>query len=71
MADIWSKVPGEDRKAALDYWQYFGARLVHHARLSAGVRVLDVGCGSGSSLFPAAEAVGETGFVTGIDLCDH
>ena len=35
---------------------------------SYGDRVLDVGCGRGAALFPAAEAVGVTGSVAGIDL---
>ena len=33
-----------------------------------GAKVLDVGCGTGASALPAAEAVGETGFVVGVDL---
>jgi ubiquinone/menaquinone biosynthesis C-methylase UbiE len=51
--------------------EFFGAvgrQLVSDAGLSAGQRVLDVGCGRGAVLFPAAAAVGETGSVLGIDL---
>jgi ubiquinone/menaquinone biosynthesis C-methylase UbiE len=32
------------------------------------MRVLDVGCGTGAALVPAAEAVGPTGHVLGLDL---
>jgi len=71
MADIWSKVPGEDREKGLDYWQYFGERLAAHAQLTAAARVLDMGCGTGSSLFPALAVVGKSGNIVGIDLCDH
>jgi len=71
MADIWSKVPGEAREKALDYWQFFGERLVAHAQLNAGAQVLDMGCGTGSSLIPASAVVGKSGNIVGIDLCDH
>jgi O-methyltransferase/aklanonic acid methyltransferase len=70
--DIWSKhvsAPGAGR--ALDYWQYFGLRFVELAAISPGTRVLDVGCGDGSSLFPAAERTGPRGRAVGIDICPH
>lgn len=38
--------------------------------LQAGMRVLDVGCGSGDVSRLAGEIVGETGFVLGVDLDD-
>ncbi len=34
----------------------------------AGANVLDVGCGTGASALPAAEAVGSKGLVVGVDL---
>lgn len=52
----------------VDFFGHFGRRLVAIAELSAGERVLDVGCGRGASAFPAAEAVGASGSVLGIDL---
>ncbi|WP_422774897.1 class I SAM-dependent methyltransferase [Plantactinospora sp. WMMC1484] len=42
--------------------------LVRRAHLRPGERVLDVGCGRGAVLLPAAHAVGPTGGVVGIDL---
>ena len=45
-----------------------GAELVRRAALRPGERVLDLGCGRGHCLFPAAEAVGPTGSVVGTDL---
>ncbi len=54
-----------------DYWDYFGDELVEQAELSPGQKVLDLGCGEGSSLFPAAERVGYGGNAIGIDICPH
>jgi SAM-dependent methyltransferase len=42
--------------------------LIDRARVKAGERILDVGCGSGSTTFAFAQATGPTGHVTGIDI---
>ncbi|NND42169.1 MAG: class I SAM-dependent methyltransferase [Silicimonas sp.] len=42
--------------------------LLHRARLKAGQRVLDIGCGTGASLLAAAELVGPEGLVVGVDI---
>jgi len=62
--------------AAENYQRYFvpaiampvSAGLLETVRLQPGERVLDVACGSGVIARLAAEAVGSTGSVTGIDL---
>jgi O-methyltransferase/aklanonic acid methyltransferase len=65
-----------DRAAAMygqvgpGYFAYFGKRLVESTDLRPGMQVLDVACGRGAALFPAAQRVGETGAVTGIDLSE-
>lgn len=63
--------------AAADYdngpgcFAHFGRRLVAAADIKPGQRVLDVASGRGAVLFPAAEAVGPTGQIVGIDLADN
>jgi ubiquinone/menaquinone biosynthesis C-methylase UbiE len=52
----------------LGFWDYFGRRTIELVLLPTGSRVLDVCCGAGASALPAAEAVGPTGSVIGVDL---
>ena len=40
------------------FFQTFGRRLVELADIRPGMSVLDVGCGAGAALLPAAEAAG-------------
>jgi ubiquinone/menaquinone biosynthesis C-methylase UbiE len=51
-----------------EYFGRFGRRLVEIAEIEPGMRVLDVGCGAGAALVPAARAVGPEGHVLGIDI---
>ena len=44
--------------------------VLERAALSTGARVLDIGCGTGTSVAMAADAVGGTGHVTGLDISD-
>ncbi len=50
------------------FFARFGERLVDFADVHAGERVLDVGCGQGATLFPAAARVAPGGQVLGVDL---
>ena len=52
------------------FFSHFGRRLVELARIPSRARVLDVATGRGAALFPAIEAVGPHGHVTGIDLSE-
>jgi SAM-dependent methyltransferase len=42
--------------------------LIDRAKIRAGERIIDVGCGSGSTTFAFARAVGPSGHVMGIDI---
>ena len=55
----------------IPFFTSFGERLVDEAGLVEGEHVLDVACGRGATLFPAARAVAPTGRVLGIDLSDE
>ena len=50
------------------YHDRFGERLVVAAGIGANDRVLDVACGRGAAVAPAARAVGSGGRVLGVDL---
>ena len=52
------------------YFPIFGQWLVDTAQIREGSTVLDVACGRGAVLFPAAERVGVNGKVIGIDLAE-
>jgi len=69
MSRIWSRPIGIADLNGPDYWDYFGVRLVECAAFPLGAKVLDAGCGTGSSLFPAMERTGARGYVIGIDIC--
>jgi O-methyltransferase/aklanonic acid methyltransferase len=71
MARIWSRPLDVTDLSGPDYWEYFGASLVEHAAIYPGALLLDVACGQGSSLFPAAQKTGPHGYAFGIDICPH
>jgi len=52
----------------LTFWKRIGRHTVIHLGLPPGANVLDVGCGTGASALPAAQAVGPNGHVLGVDL---
>jgi O-methyltransferase/aklanonic acid methyltransferase len=55
-------------QAGVSFFSPMGRRLVELVGPGPGQRVLDIGCGRGACLFPAATAVGPTGRVVGIDI---
>ncbi|HWG96441.1 MAG TPA: methyltransferase domain-containing protein [Nitrospira sp.] len=50
---------------------FLNHRLVGDSRLHSGLRVLDLGSGTGYPALLAAQAVGANGSVVGIDLAEH
>ena len=63
--------PMTDRDDALHFWDDHGRRAVERMGLAPGALVLDVGCGAGAATLPAAQVVGQDGWVVGVDLSDR
>ncbi len=70
ITNIFNKVSAVFDGSGPRYFTYFGERLVEFADVKEGERVLDVASGKGASLFSAAEKVGKSGVVTGIDIAE-
>ncbi|MFD9737202.1 class I SAM-dependent methyltransferase [Umezawaea sp. NPDC059074] len=68
MATAYDRIAEEYDHSGVEYYEPLARVLVARARLRAGDRVLDLGCGTGNVLFPAARAVAPGGTVVGIDL---
>lgn len=68
IAGIFDRASATYGQVGAGFFTYFGEQLVLRAGIGPGMRVLDVACGRGAVLFPAAQAVGQTGSATGIDL---
>ncbi|HEX8035887.1 MAG TPA: methyltransferase domain-containing protein, partial [Ktedonobacterales bacterium] len=70
LAGVFDRASATYGQVGPNYFTYFGQRLVEHAALTPGMRVLDVACGRGAVLFAAAQAVEPTGSVIGVDLSE-
>jgi len=57
--------------APLFFWDHCGTRTVELAGVAPGDRVLDVCCGTGAAALPAAQRVGPSGRVVGVDLAEQ
>lgn len=53
-----------------DFFGQLGRRLVDRIGIPEGGRVIDVACGTGAALMPAAKAVGPRGLAVGVDLSE-
>lgn len=51
-------------------YRYYGCGLVIPAKVE-GMKILDLGSGSGRDCFALSKLVGKDGFVTGIDMTDE
>ncbi|WP_327084894.1 methyltransferase domain-containing protein [Nonomuraea sp. NBC_01738] len=68
MAGVFDRASDTYEQVGVPFFAPVGAELVRQAAPAPGDRVLDAGCGTGASLIPAAQAVGEHGRVVGLDL---
>ncbi|MGW4796814.1 class I SAM-dependent methyltransferase [Nonomuraea sp. NPDC004297] len=68
IAAVFNRAAAVYDQVGVDFFGPAGVRLAELAALAPGESVLDVGCGRGASLVPAAAAVGAAGSVIGIDL---
>ena len=57
--------------AATDYWEFLSHRLLDRLDVQPGERVIDVPCGTGASVLDAAQRVGPTGVVVGLDYAEQ
>jgi ubiquinone/menaquinone biosynthesis C-methylase UbiE len=67
-ADLFDRSANTYDAVGVDFFGPLASALVARAGLQSGMRVLDVGTGSGAALRAAAVAVGPTGEVLGLDL---
>lgn len=65
---VYSRLASATVPESPNYWQYFGSRLIEHARIPEGATVLDIGTGPGSVLIPAAKRVSIHGLGIGVDI---
>ena len=50
-----------------EYWGEISLEVLQKAEITSGMRVLDIGCGAGDLSFLAANLVGSSGSVLGVD----
>jgi ubiquinone/menaquinone biosynthesis C-methylase UbiE len=68
VADLFGRVAPSYHRAG--FLHRIASRLVAHAGVRPGMRVLDVACGTGTALLDAARIAGPGGFAVGVDLVE-
>ncbi|RCV47486.1 class I SAM-dependent methyltransferase [Marinitenerispora sediminis] len=68
VAEAFNQAAASYDRMGVEFFTPMGRRLVERAAPRRGDRVLDIGCGRGACLFPAAAMVGPRGRVLGIDI---
>jgi ubiquinone/menaquinone biosynthesis C-methylase UbiE len=70
VAGIFARAAESYDQVGPRFFARFGERLTELADVRPGQTVLDLACGRGGSLFPAAQRVGPRGRVVGVDLAE-
>ncbi|WP_331732530.1 methyltransferase domain-containing protein (plasmid) [Streptomyces sp. NBC_00015] len=68
IAGVFDRAATEYDSVGVNFFRPAARELVARASLATGERVLDIGCGKGAVLIPAARAVGNAGRAVGIDI---
>jgi O-methyltransferase/aklanonic acid methyltransferase len=68
VTNVFNRAAATYDRSGVEFFTPMGRRLVELVAPQAGSSVLDIGCGRGACLFPAAAAVGPTGRLVGIDI---
>ena len=68
LAGVYDRAAPTYDRVGQSYHEIFGGRLVRRAEPAPAATVLDVACGKGAVMAPAADLVGPAGLVVGVDL---
>lgn len=68
LSQLFTKVAKDFDHSGPKFFAHFGKLLFDISDIKEGSKVLDVGCGRGASLIPAAKIAGKNGKVVGIDI---
>lgn len=68
VAGVFDRAASSYDQTGVDFFETVGRELVDRADPRPGEWVLDLGCGLGATVLPAAERVGPRGRVLGVDL---
>ncbi|GHC87287.1 class I SAM-dependent methyltransferase [Streptomyces flavofungini] len=68
LAGLFDRSAPTYERVGVNHFADLGQRLIGHADVLPGDRILDIGCGTGAVLVPAARATGTTGSAVGVDL---
>lgn len=68
MANLFDKLSDSYDEVGVDFFQPIAASLLISMPPTQGERWLDIGCGRGAVLLPAAQAIGQHGLAVGIDI---
>ncbi|MBI2071233.1 MAG: methyltransferase domain-containing protein [Elusimicrobia bacterium] len=70
--EAWNRAARNyDEKIARRFFERFALAMADWARLKPGENILDVACGSGIVSFAAAQQIGSSGSILGIDLSNE